>query len=256
MFCQKCGNKLDENIVFCPKCGERQPVTDATEKTTDNATMPDGKKADFLSYVDKRISETTVFRSAQELLCCKMLGMVFWIWLGIAVLINGITVAFMITNFEALSFDDEETSITFIVLSVISIVIDTGGKRIIGLVMEKMYMKQPLRSFGGIIHSKIDMNALALFLNNSLKELSPLWSDSTISRDGTKIELSFNGMMVWVQFSTIESQGGAGKGVCYSIGLDRQSALVFKLDSQIKAVPILRAIIDYYYEQMTEECNT
>lgn len=26
MFCQKCGNKVDENTVFCPRCGARQPV--------------------------------------------------------------------------------------------------------------------------------------------------------------------------------------------------------------------------------------
>lgn len=233
---------MTEGAAFCSECGAKLP-----------GKGDESNSNEFLLYVDRQISETTVFRSVQELLCCKILGMMFWVWLGAAVLINGMTIVFAIKNLEALSLNDEETCVTFIILAAISFVIDTGGRKIIDLVMEKMYMKQPLKSFGGTIQSKFDMNALVSFLNIFLKELSSLWSDAAISSDGRKIDLSFNGTMVWIQFSALETQGVVGQGVYYSIGIDRKSASVLKLDSQIKAVPVLRAAIDYYESIVKEK---
>lgn len=46
MFCQKCGNELAENIVFCPRCGARQPVEVKTEKAVENAVRPSEETAE------------------------------------------------------------------------------------------------------------------------------------------------------------------------------------------------------------------
>lgn len=35
MFCQKCGNTVEENAVFCPRCGARQPVEIKMEQTVE-----------------------------------------------------------------------------------------------------------------------------------------------------------------------------------------------------------------------------
>ncbi|MBD5459657.1 MAG: zinc-ribbon domain-containing protein [Lachnospiraceae bacterium] len=44
MFCQKCGNKLEENVIFCPRCGARQPVDAKTEQAVENAVKPPEQK--------------------------------------------------------------------------------------------------------------------------------------------------------------------------------------------------------------------
>lgn len=46
MFCQKCGNKLEENIAFCPRCGVRLPVANAAKQPINYVVILDEKKAD------------------------------------------------------------------------------------------------------------------------------------------------------------------------------------------------------------------
>lgn len=62
MFCQKCGNKLKENITFCPKCGVRLPVADAVKQPIDNTAILDGRKA------DKTLQPINTAKKAYELL--------------------------------------------------------------------------------------------------------------------------------------------------------------------------------------------
>lgn len=49
MFCQKCGNILGENIVFCPKCGARQPVEVKIEQAVESTVKPPEQKAEKLA---------------------------------------------------------------------------------------------------------------------------------------------------------------------------------------------------------------
>lgn len=46
MFCQKCGNKIEENAVFCSRCGAKQPIVDVVEQSIDNAAISLGAKDD------------------------------------------------------------------------------------------------------------------------------------------------------------------------------------------------------------------
>lgn len=45
MFCRKCGNKLEDNVVFCPKCGTKRSVAEA-ELPANSPVMATEKKAD------------------------------------------------------------------------------------------------------------------------------------------------------------------------------------------------------------------
>ncbi len=46
MFCQKCGNRIEENIVFCPKCGARQPVGVKIEQTVESIVKSPEQKVE------------------------------------------------------------------------------------------------------------------------------------------------------------------------------------------------------------------
>lgn len=44
MFCQKCGNKVEDTAVCCPNCGARQPVEEKIEQAVENAVKPPERK--------------------------------------------------------------------------------------------------------------------------------------------------------------------------------------------------------------------
>lgn len=47
MFCQKCGNQLEENAKFCPKCGAGVETTPPAQTTAAGSnTVTDAKAAE------------------------------------------------------------------------------------------------------------------------------------------------------------------------------------------------------------------
>lgn len=44
MFCQKCGNKVEDTAVYCPNCGARQPVEVKIEQALENTVKPPEQK--------------------------------------------------------------------------------------------------------------------------------------------------------------------------------------------------------------------
>lgn len=72
MFCQKCGNKLEENIAFCPRCGARLPIADAVEWPVGNVAILDGKKADEIVQSIKTASKACKLLRENAALCQKI----------------------------------------------------------------------------------------------------------------------------------------------------------------------------------------
>lgn len=70
MFCNKCGNQLPEDAVFCPNCGTKTLAGGAEQHKIINEEMDNSQNGfdDFKEYVNAHIRKTTEFQSAQELI--------------------------------------------------------------------------------------------------------------------------------------------------------------------------------------------
>lgn len=87
MFCQKCGYKLEENIAFCPKCGERQPVADGVGQSTGNSAASDGKNAGETVPRIQTATEAYELLKENEALCPEIKATVLGEYHNVAVVV-------------------------------------------------------------------------------------------------------------------------------------------------------------------------
>lgn len=166
MFCNKCGNKIDDDSVFCNMCGSDTGVKNSDETNVSN-TEDQGVKldiqtgnnyADFKQFVDNGVRNNTEFSSAKDILENSKPLKFVWI-----ILLVGAVIGVVLSLVQKMD----------IVLSLIFtlVVIAWGAFPIayfIGISKSSKLRKQV-----HYIDTKVDIDNLINFLNTNLYNIYP-----------------------------------------------------------------------------------
>lgn len=284
MFCKKCGTQLEENSLFCHKCGAKMSgvdeemsesmVTEQKQRSSISSealhqvenVMDDNMKSvnesdregsSFRNYINEHVRKTTEFETAEALLNSKVPQKFLWRYFGIAIIL------LLILFIREPSFESLLGIFGMFALFVYPI----------GLLVD--YFSSS-RAKGGESKTSESINTDELidFLNCNLSYLSPYfgkWSYIQMVGYGIKgamvaaVQNTMMGARVGTEFGAKKScfveihinphqvNSDSGQTVYFFSTSMRLSLWPARYVCIVKAVPILRAAMEYYLEVYKSE---
>lgn len=273
MFCHKCGAQIAEKAEFCHKCGTKVIYENPEPQELKTATVSSGQRegnsenpvqeihiesvreamstegiidyeTDFKAFVDNYVRQATKFQSAKELLDSQVPQKFMWICFGIPAIIGFILGGPILALLIGLFFGYPAALLTDFI----------KGFSVRGTI-EK-------------ISDIIDSDELIQFLNENLNYLSPYFHEwgyisysgfgiggalyahtlNSIAASSFKVGTGFGSkqrcfVVIWIE---PDRTAADSIGMRYYFSTAIRSPLPSKYVSMVKAVPILKATMEYY----------
>lgn len=267
MFCHKCGAQINEGAQFCHKCGVKVVYADTLQAAAESentstvelmqqvpveSIQPTARtdKADFKAFVDNHIRQVTKFQSAEELLDSHVPQKFMWICFGIPAVIGFMAGGPLPALLIGLFFGYPAVLITDFIKgfssqgSVEKISERINSDELIQFLNEHLsYLSLHFHEWGYINYDGFGVRgAVMAHMLNSVT--------ASAIRVGTgfgRKQMCF--VEIWIEPD--ETDPGSN-GMKYYFGSAVRLPWPSKYHCMVKAVPVLRAAMEYYLKQYKE----